>query len=94
MIITIDLENDWEGNETKNIYLIPKLLDFFDDYNIRATFFVLGKLIENHESVIKVISKKHEIASHGFFHKNLKKVDIKTLERNIFNKKDSFRIKN
>jgi len=84
MIVTVDIEHDWEGEGIKNISLIPRLLDFFDDYNIKATFFVLGKLIEKHENYIKEISKKHEIASHGFLHINLKKVDIKTLEKEVF----------
>jgi peptidoglycan/xylan/chitin deacetylase (PgdA/CDA1 family) len=84
MIVTVDLEYDWEGKETKNISLIPRLLDFFDRHSIRATFFVLGKLVEKNEEVIKEISKKHEIASHGFSHINLKKIDIKTLEKEVF----------
>lgn len=83
MIITVDMEYDWEGKGTTSISLIPKLLDFFDDYNIRATFFVLGLLIKKHEDIIKEISKKHEIASHGFSHKNLKRLDIKSLEKEI-----------
>ena len=80
MIITVDLEYDWEKKETKNISLIPKLLDLFDSYNIKATFFVLGELIEKNEDCIKEIAKKHEIASHGFSHKNLKKIDSKDLK--------------
>lgn len=83
MIVTIDLEYDWESNETNSLYLVPKLLDFFDDYDIRATFFILGKLIKNHESIIKEIAKNHEIASHGFSHINLKKADLGTLEKEI-----------
>ena len=51
--------------------------------NIKSTFFVLGKLIKKHEAYIKQIAKKHEVASHGFSHKNLKKVDIKALENEI-----------
>jgi len=55
MIFTVDLEYDWEGKETKNISLIPKLLDLFDDYNIKATFFVLGKLYKKVEFGIHVL---------------------------------------
>jgi len=84
MIITVDLEYDWERKETNNIYLIPKLLDLFDDYDIKATFFVLGKLIEKHEDFIKEISKRHEIGSHGFSHINLSKVDNKKLEKEVY----------
>jgi peptidoglycan/xylan/chitin deacetylase (PgdA/CDA1 family) len=84
MIITVDLEYDWEGKEINNISLIPKLLDFFDDYNIKATFFVLGKLIEKNEDCIKEISRKHEIASHGFSHVNLREVDKRILEKEVF----------
>lgn len=44
-MMTVDLEYDWETKESRSIKeVLPKLLGFFDDYNIKATFFVLGSL--------------------------------------------------
>jgi len=68
-IMTIDLEHDLRSNRCKSMELIvPKLLNFFDDNNIKATFFTVTSLLEKYESEIKEISKKHEIASHSHTH--------------------------
>jgi len=83
IIITVDLEYDWESEKIDNILLLPKLLDFFDDFDVNATFFVLGEIIKEFENIIKEISKKHEIASHGFSHVKLKKLDNNSLVREV-----------
>ena len=68
-IMTVDLENDLRSNRCKSIEtIVPKLLDFFNDNNIKATFFTVTNLLEKYESEIKAISKKHEIASHSHTH--------------------------
>jgi len=45
-----------------------KLLRIFDKYNIKATFFITGYFAEKNKDQVKEISKKHEIASHGYYH--------------------------
>ena len=46
-----------------------KLLELFDKYNVKATFFVLATIGEAYPELIKKISDKgHEIASHGYGH--------------------------
>jgi hypothetical protein len=68
-IMTVDLENDLRSNRCKSIReIVPKLLDFFDDNKIRATFFTVSSLLEDYEFEIKEIAKKHEIASHSHTH--------------------------
>jgi len=75
-IMTVDIEYDWETKESRNLKeVVPKLLDFFDKYKIRATFFVLGSLAEKNEKMIKEISTKHEIASHSYDHVNFSKLN-------------------
>lgn len=87
-IMTVDLEYDWGTKKTKNLEIIvPKLLDFFDDYKIKATFFVVGDLVDKFEVLIKEISKKHEIASHSFSHTNLKKLKTAEIEKEILHSK-------
>ncbi len=71
-VMTVDLENDLRSNKCKSIeVIVPKLLDFFDDYKVEATFFTVTNLLEKYESTIKDISKKHEIASHSHTHSRL-----------------------
>ncbi|MBR9683438.1 polysaccharide deacetylase family protein [Candidatus Woesearchaeota archaeon] len=68
-ILTVDLENDLRSHKCKSIeVIVPKLLDFFDDNKITATFFTVSSLLEKYESEIKAIAKKHEIASHSHTH--------------------------
>lgn len=67
-IMTVDLENDLRSDRCRSMGIVPKLLDFFDDNKIKATFFTVTSLLEKYESEIKEISRKHEIASHSHTH--------------------------
>ncbi|MFH0948336.1 MAG: polysaccharide deacetylase family protein [Elusimicrobiota bacterium] len=50
----------------------PQLLKILDDANIRATFFIVGKMAEKYPELIKEINKRgHQIANHTYNHKNL-----------------------
>ncbi len=71
-IMTVDLEPDLGSNECKSMTtIVPKLLQLFDKYNIKATFFVVSSLLERYSKEIKEIAKKHEIASHSHTHASL-----------------------
>ena len=46
-----------------------RILRMFDDYGVKATFFVLGWVAEHHPSVVREITAAgHEVASHGYEH--------------------------
>ena len=57
------------------------LLDIFDYYQIKSTFFALGWIAERRKSLVQEIQKRgHEIASHGYTHRllfGLSKEDLK-----------------
>ncbi len=50
----------------------PKVLDILDTYNIKATFFVLGKSIEHSERAKEILREEvkrgHAIANHSYSH--------------------------
>ena len=49
-----------------------QLLDLFERHQVKATFFVVGKIIEKHPETIKLIlSKGHELGNHSYSHKSL-----------------------
>ncbi len=51
----------------------PQLLKILDDANIKATFFVVGKMVEKYPELLREIHKRgHQIANHTYNHKNLK----------------------
>lgn len=57
--------NVYWGNEA-----LVKMLDILDKYNVKTTFFIGGTWArDNPELLKKIHAKGHEIASHGFNHK-------------------------
>jgi len=50
----------------------PKIIKILNEYNIKATFFLLGINIDrNPEIVEELIKQKHEIGNHSYSHKTL-----------------------
>lgn len=55
--------------------LTPRLLDLLKQRHIRATFFVLGQLVQEHPEIIqRAVAEGHEIANHSWDHKPLNKL--------------------
>lgn len=93
-ILTIDVE-EWyaekifKGFKPKKDkdYVLEStfpLLDLLEKYNIKATFFVVGTVLQKYPSLIKKIDKQgHEIACHGFSHKPLHWLTPKEFEGEI-----------
>ena len=97
IILTFDLEF-WYNSEFLKKYLpnnqerlkdyVPEaifpLLELLKKFNIKATFFVLGKVAEKYPEIIKKISSEgHEIASHGYSHRTLNSLDQEEFEKEI-----------
>lgn len=56
------------------------ILDLFDKYNVKSTFFITGYFAEKEQGQVRLIQKqKHEIACHGYNHywRGNKGLDIK-----------------
>lgn len=92
-ILTVDLEDwfvvenlrgsvssqDWDKLPSRVEETTEAVLALFDDYGVRATFFVLGLIAEKHPALIQAIaSKGHEIACHSYRHG---RIDLLTEER-------------
>jgi polysaccharide deacetylase family protein (PEP-CTERM system associated) len=60
---------DWDKWPSRVEANTNKLLQLFDDSNIKITFFILGWVAERYPELVKTIRKQgHEIASHGYSH--------------------------
>jgi polysaccharide deacetylase family protein (PEP-CTERM system associated) len=83
-VMTIDVEDyfhvsvfdgllprlEWPRMESRVCRNTERLLDILAEYNVRATFFVLGWVAERFpELVPRIASAGHEIASHGYAHR-------------------------
>ena len=68
------------NDETGKLVLtqgMPRLLDLFDQYNIKTTFFYTGYIAKLYPDVVKIAhARGHEIASHGYSHKSTDAFDV------------------
>lgn len=52
-----------------NEFMTPKILDVLKQYDIKATFFLVGeKVIRNQEIVKRIYAEKHTIGNHTYSH--------------------------
>lgn len=65
---TIDRKS-WDRQPCRVEANTARLLDLFDGYDVRATFFVLGWVAERYPSLVREIARRgHEVACHGLTH--------------------------
>src|SRR5690242_5398280 len=67
--IAITFDVNWGNDNTEEI------LNILEQYNVKATFFVIGKWADEHPDLIKKISEKgHEIGNHSNSHPMMTKL--------------------
>ncbi len=66
-------QRNWSNFEPRYEKNTLKTLDLLDQFNTKATFFVLGWIAEQNPRLIREIAARgHEVASRGFYHRSLK----------------------
>ncbi len=56
---------------------VNQILDILDEYSIKCTFFLGGCWADDNSAVVKKIFEKgHELANHGYFHKEHNKLNL------------------
>jgi len=56
---------------------LPMLLDLYDKYGVKATFFYIANFAKQHPEIVKMVQAKgHEIACHGLTHQHDKAFDV------------------
>lgn len=82
---TFDVESDFSLGKTFNNIKdsLPAIVKILNEEKIKSTFFVTGKVLENFKGEILDLLKGHEIASHGYNHKRLDKLNRPELENEI-----------
>jgi polysaccharide deacetylase family protein (PEP-CTERM system associated) len=72
------------NDEDQIVEAVTPLLNLLDEFEIKATFFVLGVVAEEHPELIKMIYEKgHEIGSHAYSHKTLYELGKEGFEEEI-----------
>jgi len=60
---------DWDACESRVEANTRKLLQLFDRFDYKATFFILGWVAERYPQIVeKIYEKGHEVACHGYSH--------------------------
>ncbi len=63
---------------------LPRLLDLFDEFGVKATFFTPGKTAETYpEAIREIVNRGHEIACHGYEYENFSLLDYEEQRRRI-----------
>ena len=88
-IMSVDLEDyycdldfkKWDVFENRVIENTNTILDLFEKYDVKATFFTLGYIAEKFPELIREIDKRgHEIASHSYSHQDIRKISKEEFE--------------
>lgn len=54
-----------------SVSVTPEILDILEEEEVKATFFVIGKMVEEHPEIVKrAFLEGHYIANHGYSHNN------------------------
>lgn len=61
-----------------------RILDLFDEFNVKATFFILGVVARNHPSLVReIVRRGHEIGSHGMYHRLVSTQSIRNFKKDF-----------
>lgn len=81
--------SDWSSCKPTVDYNTRRLIDLFDQYHIKGTFFILGWVAEAFPELIRDIADAgHEIASHGTNHRRASTQSRAELSNDIVNSID------
>lgn len=62
-------QDSWISRESRVVANTSRLLDIFEQFDVRGTFFVLGWVAEYFPKLVRdIASRGHEIACHGYSH--------------------------
>jgi polysaccharide deacetylase family protein (PEP-CTERM system associated) len=68
-------QKNWSNFEPRYEQNTLKTLDLLDELKTKATFFVLGWIAEQNPRLVReIVSRGHEIASRGFYHRSLRQL--------------------
>ena len=62
-----------------------KILEILDKYDITATFFMIGRNVEQYPDVARAVYEGgHEIGNHTFTHPHMKEIGVAELKQEIW----------
>src|SRR4030043_1750010 len=81
--------SEWDYCDLRVVENTHRILNILDQYQTKATFFILGWVAERCPSLVKEIAERgHEIASHGYSHELIYKQTPEEFHEDIRRSKD------
>lgn len=66
-------QRNWSNFEPRYEHNTLKTLNLLDEFDTKATFFVLGWIAEQNPKLVReIVARGHEVASRGYYHRSLK----------------------
>jgi polysaccharide deacetylase family protein (PEP-CTERM system associated) len=76
--------NDWASLSDRVERNVHQILDMFDAAEVKATFFALGWVAQRHGGLMhEIVTRGHELASHGWDHGRVFRMDRKAFAEDI-----------
>ena len=76
--------DDWDGLALRVEDNVLRILDMFDEAEVKATFFTLGWVAQRHGPLMRrIVDAGHELASHGYDHARVFTFDRKEFGEDI-----------
>lgn len=77
-------QRNWSNFEPRYEQNTLKALDLLDEFNTKATFFVLGWIAEQNPRLIReIVARGHEVASRGYYHRSLNNLTDEEFRKDI-----------
>jgi len=85
--LSIDVEKreNQKNQPFEGVDNLDNILNIFRKYNVPATLFVTGEVLEYSPDLVKKWSKDFEIGCHNYFHNQLNKISLIERERQVKN---------
>lgn len=85
-------QSEWESLEQRAEKSVRRLLELFDEFDVKATFFILGWVAERQPKLISDIAGAgHEIATHGYGHELVKEIGPEKFREDLFKSIEAIR---
>lgn len=76
--VSITFDAAWGADKTKGI------LDILDDFDVKATFFLVGFWVDNFNEIVKEIDRRgHEIGTHSETHPHMPKLSAQQMKSQL-----------
>ena len=82
-MVSVDVEEDLNQKTFHGVESLDNVLEILDKFEINATLFTTGEVLEKYPDLIEKWSEKHEIACHGYYHVPLYELSISERKKQL-----------